>query len=217
VVEAFGGALLGLVAGWIGFRTMKAIDEHNLEVLISLAVVMGGYALAIRLHVAGPIAMAVAGLLIGNYGTRYAMSDRTREHLTSFWSLVDEILNSVLFLLIGMEIAAIVFDIGYLFAGLSAIPLMLFARFLAVGTPFVLLRRFTPFTRGALPVLVWGGLRGGISIALALSLPDGQMKELILAATYVVVIFSVVVQGATVGMVARTFVGNVDKDVEIKS
>lgn len=217
VVEAFGGALLGLVAGWIGYRTMKAIDEHNLEVLISLAVVMGGYALALRLHVAGPIAMAVAGLLIGNYGTRFAMSDRTREHLTSFWSLVDEILNSVLFLLIGMEIAAIVFDIGYLLAGLLSIPLVLFARLMAVGLPFALLRRFTPFTRGALPVLVWGGLRGGISIALALSLPDGQMKELILTATYVVVIFSVVVQGATMGMAARTFVGRVHDEESIEA
>ncbi len=212
VVEAGGGALLGLVAGWIGYKSMKAIDEHNLEVLVSLAVVMGGYALALRLHVAGPIAMAVAGLLIGNYGTRFAMSDRTREHLTSFWSLVDEILNSVLFLLIGMEIAAIVLDVSYLLAGLLSIPLVLFARFLAVGVPFVSLRRFTPFTRGALPVLVWGGLRGGISIALALSLPDGTMKELVLTATYVVVIFSVVVQGATMGMAARTFVGHIEEE-----
>lgn len=208
VVEAGGGALLGLAIGWIGYRSMKAIDEHNLEVLISLAVVMGGYALALRLHVAGPIAMAVAGLLIGNYGTRFAMSDRTRTHLTSFWSLVDEILNSVLFLLIGMEIAAIVLDASYLLAGVIAIPLVLFARFLAVGVPFAILRRFLPFTRGALPVLVWGGLRGGISIALALSLPDGPMKDLILTATYVVVIFSVVIQGATMGMAARTFVGD---------
>lgn len=214
-IEALGGAVLGLVAGWIGYKAMKAIDEHNLEVLISLAVVMGGYALALRLHVAGPIAMAVAGLLIGNYGTRYAMSDRTREHLTSFWSLVDEILNSVLFLLIGMEIAAIVFDVGYLLAGVMAIPLVLFARFLAVGTPFALLRAFTPFTKGSLPVLVWGGLRGGISIALALSLPDEPIKDMILTVTYVVVIFSVVVQGATVGMAARTFVGRVrDEEVE---
>ncbi len=217
VVEAFGGAALGLVAGWIGYRSMKAIDEHNLEVLISLAVVMGGYALALRLHVAGPIAMAIAGLLIGNYGTRFAMSDRTREHLTSFWSLVDEILNSVLFLLIGMEIAAIVFDAGYLLSGLLSIPLVLIARTLAVGTPFTLLRRFTPFTRGALPVLVWGGLRGGISIALALSLPDGPMKELILTATYVVVIFSVVVQGATMGMAARTFVGRVQDEDPVEA
>ncbi len=217
VVEAGGGAILGLVAGWIGYKSMKAIDEHNLEVLVSLAVVMGGYALALRLHVAGPIAMAVAGLLIGNYGTRFAMSDRTREHLTSFWSLVDEILNSVLFLLIGMEIAAIVFDVSYLLAGVLSIPLVLFARFMAVGLPFVSLRRFTPFTRGALPVLVWGGLRGGISIALALSLPEGAMKELVLTATYVVVIFSVVVQGATMGMAARTFVGQVQDDDQEKA
>ena len=212
VVEAFGGALLGLVTGWIGYKTMKAIDEHNLEVLISLAVVMGGYALALRLHVAGPIAMAVAGLLIGNYGTRYAMSDRTREHLTSFWSLVDEILNSVLFLLIGMEIAAIVLDETSLLAGLIAIPLVLFARFLAVGVPFSILKPFSEFTRGAFPVMVWGGLRGGISIALALSLPEGPLTDVILTVTYVVVIFSVVIQGATMGMAARRFVGQPKED-----
>ncbi len=217
VVEAFGGALLGLVTGWIGYKSMKAIDEHNLEVLISLAVVMGGYALALRLHVAGPIAMAVAGLLIGNYGTRFAMSDRTREHLTSFWSLIDEVLNSVLFLLIGMEIAAIVLDRSFILAGLIAIPLVLFARFLAVGVPFTLLKPFMPFTKGALPVLVWGGLRGGISIALALSLPDSPVTDLILTVTYVVVIFSVVVQGATMGMAAKKFVGNPEDDSAVDS
>jgi len=212
VVEAFGGAVLGLLIGLIGYTAMKAIDEHNLEVLISLAVVMGGYALALRLHVAGPIAMAVAGLLIGNYGTRFAMSDRTRQHLTSFWSLVDEILNSVLFLLIGMEIAAIVLNQTFIVAGLIAIPLVLLARFLAVGVPFSLLKPFTDFTKGALPVMVWGGLRGGISIALALSLPDSPATELILTVTYVVVIFSVVVQGATMGMAARRFVGDVREE-----
>jgi CPA1 family monovalent cation:H+ antiporter len=209
VVEAFGGAILGLVVGWFGYTAMKAIDEHNLEVLISLAIVMGGYALALRLHVAGPIAMAVAGLLIGNYGTRFAMSDRTRQHLTSFWSLIDEILNSVLFLLIGMEIAAIVLNQTFIMAGLIAIPLVLAARFLAVGVPFSLLKPFTDFTKGALPVMVWGGLRGGISIALALSLPDSPATDLILTVTYVVVIFSVVIQGATMGMAARRFVGDV--------
>ncbi|MGI9493695.1 MAG: cation:proton antiporter [Geminicoccaceae bacterium] len=212
VVEAFGGALLGLVIGWVGYTAMKTIDEHNLEVLISLAVVMGGYALALRLHVAGPIAMAVAGLLIGNYGTRYAMSDRTRRHLTSFWSLIDEVLNSVLFLLIGMEIAAIVLDQTFIAAGLIAIPLVLAARFLAVGIPFSLLKPFTDFTKGALPVLVWGGLRGGISIALALSLPQSPATDMILTVTYVVVIFSVVVQGATMGMAARRFVGDVREE-----
>ncbi|MGI9435086.1 MAG: cation:proton antiporter [Geminicoccaceae bacterium] len=211
-VEALGGAVLGLVVGWIGYRTMKTIDEHNLEVLVSLAVVMGGYALALRLHAAGPIAMAIAGLLIGNYGTRYAMSDRTRQHLTSFWSLIDETLNSVLFLLIGMEILVIVTDLTFITAGILAIPLVLVARFLAVGLPFSVLKPFMDFTKGALPVLVWGGLRGGISIALALSLPPGPMKDVILTVTYVVVIFSVVVQGATMGMAARRFVGRTEDE-----
>jgi CPA1 family monovalent cation:H+ antiporter len=212
-LEAVGGAVLGLVIGWIGYRAMKAIDEHNLEVLISLAVVMGGYALALRIHVAGPIAMAIAGLLIGNYGTQFAMSDRTREHLTSFWSLIDEILNSVLFLLIGMEILVIAIEGNFILAGVLAIPLVLLARALAVGLPYLVLRRTGAFGAGALPMMIWGGLRGGISIALALSLPPEPMKAFILTVTYVVVIFSVVVQGATMGMAARRFVGEVrDED-----
>ena len=214
-VEALGGAALGLAIGWIGFRAMKAIDEHNLEVLITLAIVMGGYALALRIHVAGPIAMAVAGLLIGNHGMRLAMSERTRTHLTNFWSLIDEVLNSVLFLLIGMEIVAIVVEGRFLLAGVIAIALVLAARAVAVGLPFAVLSRFRPFTRGALPILVWGGLRGGISIALALSLPSGMAKDVILTATYIVVIFSVVVQGATIATAARTFVGTPgDEDAE---
>jgi CPA1 family monovalent cation:H+ antiporter len=205
-VEALGGALLGLGLGWIVYRAMKAIDEHNLEVLLTLALVMGGYALAQRLHVSGPVAMAVAGLLIGNHGTRFAMSERTREHVTRFWSLLDEVLNSVLFLLIGLEVIAIALDAGHLLLGTLSIAVVLAARALAVGLPIAVLSRFAPFTQGAFPVLVWGGLRGGISIALALSLPDGPIKATILTATYVVVVFSVVVQGATVGVLARRVV-----------
>ena len=206
VVEAGGGALLGLVVGWIAYRAMRAIDEHNLEVLITLALVMGGYALAHRLHVAGPVAMAVAGLIIGNHGTRFAMSERTRQHLTSFWSLVDEVLNSVLFLLIGLEIVAIATDPGHLSIGVVSIVLVLAARAIAVGVPYAAITPFAPFTRGAYPILVWGGLRGGISIALALTLPAGPEKVTILTATYVIVVFSVIVQGASIGAVARRFV-----------
>ncbi len=205
-VEALGGAIFGLALGWIAYRAMKMIDEHNLEVLITLALVMGGYALAHRLHVSGPVAMAVAGLLIGNHGTAYAMSDRTREHVHGFWSLLDEVLNSVLFLLIGLEVLVIAPEIAPIALGVLAIGIVLAARAVSVGLPFVALRGFTPFTRGAYPILVWGGLRGGISIALALSLPAGETKDLILTATYVVVLFSVIVQGATIGKAAKRFV-----------
>jgi CPA1 family monovalent cation:H+ antiporter len=211
LVEALGGAVFGLLLGWIGVQAMKGIDEHNLEILITLAIVMGGYGLARVLHVSGPVAMAVAGLLIGNHGVALAMSETTRRHLLGFWSLIDEILNSVLFLLIGLEVVAIAIEASFLIAGLASIGLVLFARAVAVGLPMVLLSRFLPFTRGAFPMLVWGGLRGGISIALALTLPDGPLRDLILSATYVVVVFSVVIQGATVGAAARRFVGDPDK------
>jgi CPA1 family monovalent cation:H+ antiporter len=211
LIEALGGALFGFVVGWIGFRAMKGIDEHNLEILITLAVVMGGYALAGALHVSGPVAMAVAGLLIGNHGVALAMSETTRQHLLGFWSLIDEILNSVLFLLIGLEVVAIAIEASFLIAGLISIVIVLAARAIAVGVPMMVLMRFLPFTRGAFPLLVWGGLRGGISIALALSLPDGAMRDLILSATYVVVVFSVVVQGSTVGAAAKRFVGDPEK------
>jgi CPA1 family monovalent cation:H+ antiporter len=212
VVEALGGAVFGLAIGWIAYRAMRSIDEHNLEILITLALVMGGYALAHRLHVSGPVAMAVAGLLIGNHGTTYAMSERTREHLHGFWSLLDEVLNSVLFLLIGIEVLVLVPTAASIGLGIIAIVIVLIARAVAVGLPFVALRKFRPFTRGAYPILVWGGLRGGISIALALSLPPGEVKDIILIATYIVVLFSVIVQGATIGAAARRFVGTVKEE-----
>ena len=211
VVEALGGAFFGLLLGWLGVQAMKGIDEHNLEILITLAMVMGGYSLAQALHLSGPVAMAVAGLLIGNHGVELAMSDTTRQHLLGFWSLIDEILNSVLFLLIGLEVVAVAIEVSYVAAGLISIALVLVARAVAVGLPMLLLMRFLPFTRGAFPVLVWGGLRGGISIALALSLPEGGLRDLILSATYVVVVFSVVIQGETVGAAARRFVGDPEK------
>jgi len=208
VIEAGGGVALGLGAGWLAYRAMKTIDEHNLEVMITLALVMGGYALAHAIHVSGPVAMAVAGLLIGNHGTAFAMSERTRARLSDFWELIDEILNAVLFLLIGLEVVAIAIDAGHIALGLAAIVVVLGARAAAVGLPLAVLGRWRPLTAGGFPILVWGGVRGGISVALALSLPEGPVKETILTATYVVVVFSVVVQGSTVGRLARRVVGD---------
>jgi monovalent cation:H+ antiporter, CPA1 family len=199
VLEAGGGALLGLAVGWIGFTAMRSIDEYNVEVMISLAVVMGGYSLAQWLHVSGPVAMAVAGLLIGNAGVALAMSDTTRDYLLKFWELIDELLNAILFLLIGLEVIAISPDPSLLFAGLVAIPLILLARAASVGVPLVMMRPFLSLGGLAVPTLVWGGLRGGISVALALSLPEGPARTAILAVTYAVVLFSVLVQGGTMG------------------
>ncbi len=209
-VEAIGGAVLGFGLGWLAYRAIRTIDEHNLEILLTLAVVMGGYALAHRLHVSGPLAMAVAGLFIGNHGRTYGMSESSREHVTTFWSLLDEVLNSVLFLLIGLEVVAVAANLGLLALGFVSIVVVLLARAASVGISLTLLEKFSTFTKGAYPMLVWGGLRGGISIALALSLPPGPLREIILTATYVVVVFSVVVQGATVGAAARRFI-NVDE------
>ena len=205
-VEGIGGVLLGLGAGYAAYRAMKTIDEHNLEVLITLSLVMAVYAVAARLHVSGPLAVVVAGLFIGNHGKRFAMSPATRQHIETFWSLLDEVLNSLLFLAIGFEVVAITVTGQVVGVAVLAIPVVLLARFAAVAGPITLLRLRTEFTAGAIPVLVWGGLRGGISVALALSLPESPHKPVILAATYGVVVFSIVVQGLTIERVVRATV-----------
>ncbi len=197
VVEALGGVVLGLAVGWIGYRAMKAIDDYAVETLITLAVVMGGYALASAIHVSGPVAMAVAGLLIGNRGVAQAMSKRTQDYLLGFWALIDEILNAVLFLLIGLEALVVIDRFGLIGLGILTIPLVLAARAVSVGVPLSMWRDFLPF-KTAFALFTWGGLRGGISIALALSLPGGPIKDVLVAATYVVVLFSVLVQGGTI-------------------
>ncbi len=198
LIEAVGGAILGGVVGWIAYRAMKAIDDYSVEVMVTLATVMGGYALAHALHISGPVAMAVAGLIVGNQGVSYAMSANTKDYLLKFWALIDEILNAVLFLLIGLEAVVLADRLGLLGLGLLTIPLVLIARALSVGVPLLFWRSLLPF-KLAFPVMTWGGLRGGISIALALSLPGGPMKDVLVAATYVVVLFSVVAQGGTIG------------------
>ena len=214
VVEALGGAALGLAAGYLAFRLLKTVDDHNLEILITLALVMGGFALARQLHVSGPIAMACAGLLIGNAGTRFAMSETTRRHAGDFWSLVDEILNSVLFLLIGFEVFAVTFTGDVVAFGLIAIPVVLLARLASVALPVAGLRALgREFTGGAVGILTWGGLRGGISVALVLSLPATAEREILLAACYIVVLFSIVVQGLTMEGVIRRVVKDAGEDL----
>lgn len=198
LIEAVGGAILGGAIGWIAYRAMKAIDDYSVEVMVTLATVMGGYAAASALHISGPVAMAVAGLIVGNHGVSYAMSDTTKDYVLKFWALIDEILNVVLFLLIGLEAVVLTDRLGLLGLGLMTVPLILAARAVSVGGPLLFWRRLLPF-RLAFPVMTWGGLRGGISIALALSLPNGPVKDVLVAATYVVVLFSVVIQGGTIG------------------
>ena len=215
VVDAIGGAILGGIAGWITCRMLARIDEHAIEILITLACVAGTYALAQRIdilghHLSGPIAVVVAGLMIGNKGATYSMSEHTRASLFGFWEMIDEILNSVLFLLIGLELLVLGLKPEYALIGAIAIPLVLLARLCAVYVPMKVIGTFKSFTKGAVPVLVWGGVRGGISVALALSLPENEYKPLILTATYAVVVFSIIVQGLTIKKVVER---NVDSNL----
>ena len=204
--EALGGAVLGLGAGAVAFWTLRSIDEYNLEVIITLALVTVTYEVAHMLHTSGLIAVVASGLLIGNHGTRLAMSETTREHLTNFWTLIDEILNAVLFLLIGLEVIIISITPSLMWVSLIAIPLVLGARFVAVAVPIGVFGLFRDFTKGAIPVLTWGGLRGGISVALALSLPNGDEKDAIVTVCYTVVVFSILVQGMTIGKLVQRVV-----------
>ena len=201
--EAVGGVIYGLALGYVAYRLLKSVDNHTVEILITLSVVSGGYVLADALHTSGPIAMVVAGLLIGNHGRAFAMSDRTRENLDTFWKLIDEILNAVLFVMIGFEVLVLDLDPTFLLVGLLAIPLVLAVRFATVGVPISLLRLVRSFGPRAVSLMTWAGVRGGISIALALSLPASPHRDLILWVTYTVVVFSILVQGLTVGRAVR--------------
>lgn len=193
--EAVGGALLGLAVGFLAYQMLKRVNNYQVEIIITLALVMGGYALADRLHTSGPIAIVVAGLLIGNSGRAFAMSDTTREHLDAFWELVDEILNALLFMLIGFEVQIVPFTPAYLAAGLLAIGITLLARWASVEGAIRLMHPFGSLSRGSVSILTWGGLRGGISVALALSLPNGPERNVIIVITYIIVVFSILVQG----------------------
>ncbi|GAB2451212.1 Na(+)/H(+) antiporter NhaP [Hymenobacter qilianensis] len=201
--EAVGGILLGALLGYGGYHLLRSIDNYKVEVLITLALVTGGTALAAALHTSGPLAIVVAGLIIGQQGRSLGMSDMTREYVDKFWEIIDEILNAVLFVLIGLEI--LVVDIGTtdLLVGAVAIVVVLLARFVAVSLPLSVLRLRRSFTQHSVKILTWGGLRGGISVALALSLPPSPARDLIVGITYVVVIFSIIVQGLTIGPLVK--------------
>lgn len=202
--EAIGGTIFGFIIGYIAFRMLASIDNYQVEILLTLALVFGGYALASALHVSGPIAIVVSGLIIGNKGRKYAMSDKTREHLDNFWELIDEILNAMLFVLIGLEVLVLTFNTEYLIAGLIMIPVVLLIRFISVGIPVSIMKLRKSFTPKIIRILTWGGLRGGISIALVLTLPAGEHREALLLITYVIVIFSILVQGLTVGKLVKS-------------
>jgi CPA1 family monovalent cation:H+ antiporter len=200
--EAGGGIVLGLIAGYVAFSAMRLIDDYPIEIMISLALVTGTYAVAQRLGVSGPLAVVAAGLLIGDRGPRYAMSERTRTYLFGLWNVVDELLNSLLFLLIGLEVLVVRFETFALVAAAAAVPIVLVARIVAVSAPIVVLPRGMASVRNV-PFLAWAGIRGGISVALALSLPESAEKSTLLSATYAVVLFTILVQATTLGFVAR--------------
>ncbi|WP_373707326.1 cation:proton antiporter [Kaistella sp.] len=201
--EAGGGIILGTILGSVGTYILKTIDDYSVEVMVTLAMVMGGYWLASSLHISGPLAMVVAGIFIGNRGREVGMSSITEEYIDKFWEMLDEILNAVLFLLIGLELLVINFENIYILIGVIAIFVVLFARFVSVGIPFFLLKRRVKFETNSFPILVWGGLRGGISVALALALPRESSGDMFVAITYIIVLFSIIFQGLTIGNLAK--------------
>jgi len=202
IKEALGGFLLGTLLGLGASNAMRKIDDYKVSVLITLSVVMGGYLIAHSMHISGPLTMVAAGIVIGNYGKRTAMSSTTKDYLNKFWELIDEILNAVLFLFIGFELLIINNVTSYWVMGFACIVIVLFARFISIYIPVLLIPFKNKFSSGTVKILVWGGLRGGVSIALALSMDEGPYKPVLIAVTYFVVVFSIIVQGLSVGKVA---------------
>ncbi len=199
-VEVVGGVALGVFLGWFSYFFMKKIDDYQIEVIITLAVVMVGTSLAHKFHLSAPLAMVTAGLLIGTDRIRKgAMSSQTESYVDKFWELIDMLLNTILFVLIGMEMLVLTYDGRYIMAGLMAIPIVLLSRYLSLLLPINFFRKRLAFVPNTNLVMTWGGLRGGISIALALSLADDMNRDLILFITYMVVVFSILVQGLTLG------------------
>ncbi|WP_314060673.1 sodium:proton antiporter [Empedobacter brevis] len=203
LMEAGGGVLLGLLLGFTASNSMKKIDDYKVSALITLSIVMGGFLIAKELHISSPLAMVIAGLIIGNYGKKVAMSSTTRDYLAKFWELIDEIMNAILFLFIGFELLLIEDLMDQILLGIATIFIVLLSRTLSIIIPARTILRKNTFSKGSLIVLVWGGIRGGVSIALVLSMPNSEWKDLLLEITYIVVLFSIVIQGLTVGKVAR--------------
>jgi CPA1 family monovalent cation:H+ antiporter len=203
IEEVIGGIVLGLVAGWVAFRLMKVIDNFETEVMITLALVMGISALAHYLHVSGPLAVVVAGIFIGNKSPEIAWSENTQNYIDKFWELIDVLLNALLFVLIGLELLIITLSSTYIIFGLLAIPIALIARYLALSGPVAIFRKRLDFIPKTNLIMAWGGIRGGISIALALSLEPQMERELFLTITYVIVVFSIIVQGLTIGPLVK--------------
>ncbi|MBF0224729.1 MAG: sodium:proton antiporter [Desulfobacterales bacterium] len=206
ITEVIGGILIGMIIGYLAYRLLKTVNNYQVEIMITLAVAVGGYQLSSSLHCSGPISVVVSGLLIGNHGRMFAMSEITREHLDMFWELIDEILNGLLFVLIGLEVLVLSLKGDYLLAGIVAIPVGLFARFISIGIPVTLLSNFNfkNFSPNVIKIMTWGGLRGGISVALALSLPNNPQRNIIITMTYVIVVFSIIIQGLTIKKIITT-------------
>lgn len=198
-----------MLLGQLLFRLLREVQNYQVEVLLTLAVVMGGYELAYRLGVSGPLAMVLAGLAVGTRSRSGALPDATRDHLERFWDLIDGILNTVLFVLIGLEVVRVSFSFGILLAAALTIAITLGARAVSVATPLSLMGRMLELPSGSWRLLTWAGLRGGISVALALSLPPGHGREVVLALTYCVVVFSILAQGLTIERIARRAIGSV--------
>jgi CPA1 family monovalent cation:H+ antiporter len=201
--EAGGGFILGAVLGFTASKAIKSVNDYIVSVLITLSVVMGGYLIAHAMHISGPLTMVAAGIIIGNYGKRTAMSDETKDYLNKFWELIDEILNAILFLFIGFELLLIPRILDYWWVGTLAIGVVLLARLLSIWIPTLMVRFKRKFDSATIKILVWGGLRGGVSIALALSIGESEHRPLIIAITYFVVVFSIIVQGLTIGKLAN--------------
>ena len=204
--EAGGGILFGAILGYIGFFMLRSIDNYIIEVLITLAIVMGGYLFADYLHVSGPLAMVIAGIVTGNKSREFGMSDITRDYIDKFWEMMDEVLNAILFLLIGFEMVVIHFNSNLFWLGCIGIVVVLLARFISVALPTSLIKHKNVFEKNAIPILTWGGLRGGISVALALSLPKSSFNEVFVSITYIIVLFSIIIQGLTIGKVTRKLI-----------